>query len=353
MDSIRRRTALVVGLALLASLSSVSIATARRTTEVSCGEVITRSIVLANDVGPCHMNGIIVGADNVKLDLNGHRVFGMDHPGDGAGILISQRRGVHVTGGGTVSDFDGGVVIEGGSNNKVKRITARDNIGNSAGHPPAPSTQYGDGIAILSSTDNLILRNTVVHNGPYSGIGLFELIDSDHPRQVGGPTEGNVVNGNLVLDNNICRTPRGPCDDDGIRLEPGVNHNLVVNNVVKRSALDGIGIFRTADENVARHNTLEENGFHNVTHRKGDGIRVFSNRNLVEENLIFRNAGHGIAVGFVNPRGTLFPALNNQLLSNKTGGNVDFDLKDFNPNCDANVWRGNTYDDADPPCTTG
>ena len=336
---------------LVSALGSATPAEAKQVQQVSCGQVITANTTLGNDVGPCPENGIIVGADNVKLDLNGHRVFGTPQSGDGAGVLVSQRRGVQVRDG-TVSDFDGGVVIEGGTENKVFRVTARDNIGRAA-TATTPATQYGDGIAILSSTNNLVLQNVAIHNGPYSGIGLFELVDSDHPRQVTGPTFGNVINKNTVLDNNICRAPTGPCDDDGIRLEPGVERNTVTNNVVKRSGLDGIGVFRTANENVVRHNTLEDNGFHTVTHRKGDGIRVFSDRNLVEANLSFRNAGDGIAVGFVNPRGRLFPAVENRIIANRTGGNLLFDLHDYNPDCDANVWRANQFQTATPPCTTG
>ncbi len=213
--------------------------------------------------------------------------------------------------------------------------------------------------------NNNILQNTAIHNGPYAGIGLYEVIDQDHPRNISGETSGNVINKNVVRDNNICRTPRGPCDDDGIRLEPGVNDNEVKNNIVTGSGLDGIAVFRAptpdnpSEGNVIQHNFVEGNGFHNVTHRKGDGIRIFADDNFVLENRAFDNAGDGIAVGFVTPRGVVRPALNNQILNNKTGGNGSggppgtyFDLHDYNPNCDNNVWRGNTYQTAFPPCTT-
>lgn len=36
----------------------------------------------------------------------------------------------------------------------------------------------------------------------------------------------------MVRDNDICRRPTGPCDNDGIRLEPGVHDNAVIGNVV-------------------------------------------------------------------------------------------------------------------------
>lgn len=53
---------------------------------------------------------------------------------------------------GTVTDFDGGIVIGVGTRNMVKDMTARDNIGRSVFSDD--DTQYGDGMAILSSTDN-------------------------------------------------------------------------------------------------------------------------------------------------------------------------------------------------------
>jgi parallel beta-helix repeat protein len=318
---------------------------------VGCGQVITTDTKLDGDVGPCGDNGIIVAADDVTLDLNGHRVFGAPGPGDGAGVLVSQRRGVHITNG-VVTDFDGGVAIEGGHDNKVSNILARDNIGR-APSSAAAGTRYGDGIAILSSSRNHVVHNRTVHNGPYSGIGVFQLVDPDHPRAVSGPATGNVIDRNTVLDNNICRTPTGPCDDDGIRLEPQVQGNIVTNNHVTGSGLDGISLVRGASDNFVEGNVADANGFHSATHRKGDGIRVFSDRNLVRHNHAARNAADGIGVGFRTGAGAVVPAVENRIFHNITGLNLGFDLHDINPGCDANQWAANTYDRANPPCAAG
>ncbi len=332
-------------MSLLAAVGAGSPASAE---PVDCGQVITQSTTLDSDVGPCSGDGIVVGADNITLDLNGHSVFGTGQHGDGAGVLVSLRTGVTVKNG-TVRLFDGGVVIEGGSSNTVSGVTAHDNVGQSG------DTQYGDGIAVLSSTDNVIENNTVRHNGPFSGIGLFERVDSDHPRQVTGETAGNTIRGNDIRDNNLCRTPQGSCDDDGVRLEPGVTSTTVVDNYVAGSGLDGIAVFRTATDNMVRNNTFEHNGHHRAQHRKGDGIRIFSDRNLVEGNRSFHNAGNGIIVGFRNAiNGRVFPGNDNQILGNETGANQVLDLQDVSPGgtCGTNVWRGNTFQTADPVCTT-
>jgi hypothetical protein len=61
---------IAVVVALVTQIGSASAAA------VHCGDVIRRSVTLTTDVGPCSGNGVIVGADNVKVDLGGHRVLG-------------------------------------------------------------------------------------------------------------------------------------------------------------------------------------------------------------------------------------------------------------------------------------
>ncbi|HEV3402460.1 MAG TPA: hypothetical protein VG078_11615, partial [Acidimicrobiales bacterium] len=61
--------------------------------QVACGAVITRSVTLHADVGPCSGDGLVVVADRVRVNLNGHRVFGTAAQGTSAGIrLLDVRR---------------------------------------------------------------------------------------------------------------------------------------------------------------------------------------------------------------------------------------------------------------------
>lgn len=327
----------------------------RKRPHVACGQTITTDTTLDGDVGPCPDNGIVIGADGIVLNLNGHRVFGTSDPGDGAGVLISEHRGVTVTNG-TVSDFDGGVVIRGGGGNTVVRIVAEDNIGASEGHPPSPGTLYGDGIAIQASSKNRIVDNVARRNGPFSGIGLFELSDSDHPFP-SGPAEDNLVVGNLVEDNVECR--RNPtsgsvfCDNDGIRLEPEVGPgNVVARNEVRGNGLDGISLFGRTTDNTVVDNQVEAKGFLGAV--PGDDIRVFGFDNQVVRNDSFDNARDGISVGrrSIAPPGSLPPpnGRDNRMVANDTGGNGFLDLYDSNPGCDDNLWRRNTHETASPAC---
>jgi len=301
--------------------------------------VITQNTTLTQDIGPCSADGIIIGADNVTLSLNGHTVFGKNQLKDGIGVRVTGRTGVHVLGPGTVKFFDAGVLIDGGSANEVASLTAEDNVGS------GNKTDFGDGIAIADSTGNSIHDNIVRRNGPFSGIGVFELV---------GDASNNTIDSNTVTDNNLptvqSSTDHGSVNqDDGIRLEPGTHDNTVTNNTVTGSGLDGIAVFARSTDNLVQGNDVRSNGYHDKLHRKGDGIRVFvtGDRNVVEDNDVFDNAANGIFIG----------SLNNQILANRTGGNGStspttlFDLRDSNSTCDNNTWSGNTFQTAFPACT--
>lgn len=348
------KAAVATGAVFVATLAFVAPAGA---SHVSCGQTITASTTLDGDVGPCPDNGIVIGADGIALDLNGHRVFGTPEAGDGAGVFVAGRRDVQVRNG-TVSNFDGGVVIQGGGQNTVMRVVAEDNTGASEGHPPAPGTLYGDGIVIQASSGNSIIDNVARRNGPFSGIGLFERSDSDHPFP-SGPAEDNLVAGNLVEDNVECRrnatTGRVFCDNDGIRLEPEVGPgNVITRNVVQRNGLDGISLFGFTTGNTVSNNQVVANGYRGAV--PGDGIRVFGFANQIANNTSLDNARDGISVGrrSIATPGSLRPpnGRDNRIVANETGRNGFRDLYDSNidPPCDNNTWRRNTHQTASPPC---
>jgi parallel beta-helix repeat protein len=328
---------------------------------LSCGQVITQNTVLENDVGPCpanDANGIVIGASNITLDLNGHTVFGSAQArGEGAGVYMLNRTGVTVRNG-TVRDFDGGVAVDGGSGNTVTGITARDNIGT------LNVTRFGEGIALLSSTNNRVVANTTVHNGPFGGIGLYSINNTEHRRTTTGNANGNLIDANLVVDNNIARSETIN-DSDGIRVERQGEFNVITNNRVTGSGLDGIALFAFSPNNTIRNNAVHNNGFLNPFTRRGDGIRVFggSHNTVVQGNQITGNAANGIILhGVFSDRP---PVMNSTVTDNFAVGNnrlpplgpgplggPTFDLNDGNADCDNNVWLRNTYRTANPPCTT-
>lgn len=349
----------VIGVAaMVATLAAGMAPAAAQPPSVACGTTITRSTVLRADLGPCPGHGIIVGADNVTVNLNGHRIIGSEGPVDGIGIYLLGRSNVTVTNG-TVTGFEIGVAIEGGGDNTVVNMTAQDNYGRSG------ASRGGDGFAILSSSGNRIVNSRAIDNGPFSGIGIYSRVDGDHARETSGPSTDNRIVNNEVLDNTRSRsgTPSST-DNDGIRLENGGERNVILNNVVRGNGLDGIAVFADNFDHVIRGNTVSDNGFFRVAARRGSGIIVFnrSQRITVVGNTVTGNADNGISIR--GPIAIAPGATDNVVRNNTAVGNVvlptiphpifgpAFDLHDGNPNCDANEWFGNTYGTASQGCVT-
>ncbi len=333
MKKLCRSLAPVVALA--AFLVGTVLAGTATAAHVACGQTITQSTTLDSDVGPCAGTGIRIAANNITLDLGGRTVFGRQAPGEGVGILVDGRTGVTVRNGRVIL-FDAGVVIQGGSGNTITDVVAQDNFGTRA-------SDFGDGIALFNSSNNLVTRNRVQRNGVFSGISLV------------GNSDNNLVDNNTVQGNNVESSPT-LMDDIGIRVEgPGVNGNVISNNKVEGNGLDGIQIFPFAanSNNTVRNNAIRGNGFHNKAHRAGNGFVTGANNNLIERNLVERNAASGIRINGQNntirnntARGNAVPPLSQGTIN--AGG--AFDLHDTRPNCDANVWTGNVFGTRNQPC---
>ncbi len=300
-------------------------ATAAPAQQLSCGSVVTQSTKLANDVGPCPNDGLIIAASGITLDLAGHTVTGTFDPSqpgtppDHEGITFRQVQGSTVKNG-EVTGFSTGVLIDGGSHNRVTRLDVHDNIGR-------PSA--GDGIAVVGSDNNRVDKNRVVHNGPASGI---TLLARESPGAPG--SSHNEISNNIVLDNNVPETNREGRPrwrrDIGIAIEgPGATHNQILRNLVENSGTHGIQVFPACsqgydvsggcpgtvanDYNVIRSNRVNRNGtsqplMRNATSSMpvGDGISILSmgpamvkmpGHTIVEHNTANGNQRNGISLG--------------------------------------------------------
>ncbi|HSH23397.1 MAG TPA: right-handed parallel beta-helix repeat-containing protein, partial [Acidimicrobiales bacterium] len=317
----------------------------------SCERVITQTTVLTEDIGPCGGNGVIVRADNITLDLGGHRIFGFPGPGNGrtSGIRLPMRTGVTVKNG-TVSHFDAGVVLMGGGSNTITELSAEDNVG-----PDDVSlAELGDGIVLFNSSNNTIVRNKVLRNGIYDGIGL-----------IGGDADGNVIEDNLVEDT-LGPSDKGPAgqgiilnshdgDFDGLSIAGA----RVSRNVVTRSASAGISNINNTKGEISS-NLVEGNG---RTNAPGNGIGVqlgpasrdVSTELIVKDNTVRGNGTDGIHVVSLATGNQI---LNNIVVDNAVANTAEVkafvDLRDRNPACAGNVWFGNTWGSGffNPACTT-
>ncbi|MGI9079761.1 MAG: right-handed parallel beta-helix repeat-containing protein [Acidimicrobiales bacterium] len=336
----RGRALGVLSASALAVGGMVALAGPASAVTLNCGDTVTSSVTLSNDLGPCTGNGLVIGASGITLNLGGHTITGSNTTNttsnEQVGILIQGMRNVIVQNG-TVTGFDAGVAITKGSKNQVINVTAHDNINHSSlVNAPGAATNhcnFGDGIVVTGSNNNIIKNNTAFHNGPFDGIAMV------------GNSDNNIVSGNKVYDQTVSNElppagsgNNGPCgpfsatptgagrlhQDIGIRVEgPGANNNTVVANIVSDNQLNGISIhgyvclnggganpppnFPPRGEpntgNLIQTNTVRGNGFPDGL----DGIGILSqgplgtvtcgsNNNTIIGNTSIGNAGSGIYV---------------------------------------------------------
>ena len=381
-------------------------ANAMRSGRLQCGDRITRSTTLTADVGPCAADGIIIGADNIMLNLNGHTISGTPGIGDGnvAGIRIPFKTGVRVTGlpgksgkTGTVTGFDAGVFVNGGSGNTVENLVISDNVG------PAGDALLSDGIVLFHSGNNRLLNNVVVRNGPFDGIGVLGSDSNDNLIQgntveetVGVPAQntGGIITGagagegtGILLNNFLDEqgTPR--------RGEP-IRNNQVIDNIVRRNQNSGISnvthVLGRIEGNIVEDNGAAGERCETVMDRftgeqrticgllaafpsngigvtKGPGSTGLAangvTRMLITGNRVTGNTGDGIAIGGFR---SFTQVSENRIISNVATGNGGstnnsrYDLHDYSqgegrsgPTCHNNVWQDNVFNTAFPLCATG
>lgn len=235
--------------------------------------------------------------------------------------------------------------------------------------------QQDDGISFgPGASFNLVDHNAVYRNGEFG----INATGGDHNQMIANDIRDNGnfgVNaggsGHLVSDNVI--------DHNGYEqfAAPGQEpFPLIDGGVGTCGTCFGPGDLNTIQRNVITGNNsngiaLLFNGAQFVGRAFGDltpGAYNAPRPNLVQNNVVQGNLGDGIFVEcdllyqanfqsscLPNPP----PHQGLRILDNRTAGNggagagtTAWDLHDQNAGCDSNIWRGNTYQTANPPCTT-
>jgi parallel beta-helix repeat protein len=254
---------------------------------VSCGDTITTDTTLDGDLIDCPNNGIIIGADDITLDLNGHTIDGDNALVDpcpenefcDVGVANDGHNGVRIKGG-DIGEFAFGMFLFGARRNAVSGLSTTENVLSgvllveTAHSSVRGSTSVGNagpdsgvGITLFESHNNRIAHNTAAHNAE---LGIH-LIQSNH----------NYVGNNVVRSN----------PEDGIILE-GDGNRIVGNRVVRNSIT--VTLFSNdahAVGNVVRRNYVRR------APRGGIAIDSAIERTLVKRNHVFRAVAHGILIG--------------------------------------------------------
>jgi hypothetical protein len=286
--------AVVLGLAV-AGVIVFSGGEAAAVQQLSCGDTITTDATLHHNLVNCPNNGIVIGADNVTLDLNYHTIDSDGTPATGCdpdtefcdvGVLNDGHDGATVVHG-SVRQFALGVVVGEAGHNRLLDIaasssrfsgmlifnSARSVIQNSSAVRNGVHTDQA-GISMFSSRRIQILHNSICDNGD---IGLYDE-NLDRSRLIGNrfsrhPEAGALVNGNgnLVAHNRFRR--------DAVGVGVGGNDNILRRNLVQRSS--GLGLqVGGGKRNLFAHNRVRNVG--------GFGIDVAS-YGPVKNTIVRRN----------------------------------------------------------------
>ena len=212
-----------------------------------CGATVVVNVKLDHDLA-CAGDGLIVGVDGIKIDLNGHTITGS---GTGSGILASGRSGVVIMGG-TIRSFLIGVQLAASTGTTVKQIQV---------------TGARDGIFLIGSSGNTIKENTAWQN---SRVGIML-----RPGAVRNSTQNLVVE-NVLSDN-----------ANGIILVQTPTENVFKENRISGSSTAGIALNGGVSANLLKENTFTGN-VSGILFNVVDGL--LPSANIFAENLIIANS---------------------------------------------------------------
>jgi parallel beta-helix repeat protein len=171
---------------------------------VGCGDTITTDTRLDSDLVNCRNNGIVIAADGVTLNLNGHTIDGDGAPAAGCNPrrkicdvgVVTVHDGVTIKDG-AVRDFDSGVFVFGARRNLLRELSTVENTGN--------------GILMIRSARSRVLGSSASRNGlttDFPGIVLFESHDN---RIAHNTMAGNGDLGLILSDRTAITSRTTPC----------------------------------------------------------------------------------------------------------------------------------------------
>ena len=301
----------VTSLTLAAWAVPVAAEAAPASTVVTCGQTLTSSTRLANGLVGCSGDGLVIGADNITVDLAGHSISGVNAPGS-EGIANGGHPGVRIRNGTIANFFLNGVGLRGAPRSAVSNLTIRK-IGAGGGENDAsagvlvknsPNTLVtanavtndvsafqSDGVDVLSSADTTVSGNRLANNA-WDGM---VAIDSPRTHVIGNALDGNQNQGaevNFGSDGTLLA---------GNHAGNNVSSGLVV-GAVSGARIEGNALTGNGDSGLFMFDLLNSQVSANRAGGNSVGIDLEGGQNVSTGNRIAnndasRNAEAGLVVG--------------------------------------------------------
>ena len=222
------------------------------TATLRCGDTVTTDTKLRADLVNCPAEGLVIGADNITIDLNGHTIDGDNAPADcpvdvncDVGISnLAGHDGVSVRGG-VIRQFVVGVFFAGGpAHTRLRQLTVRNSL--------------EVGIIAVDSTDTMIEKNDLSGNG-FTGMVLG---GSRHAQVAGNSVARSGGSAMFLFDVHDSTVEKNTLDGNnhGIVAVAGSSRVTIRRNAVSRSNGSAIDLGENATANRVEHNRLIDNG---------------------------------------------------------------------------------------------
>ncbi|MFH1376985.1 MAG: right-handed parallel beta-helix repeat-containing protein [Candidatus Woesearchaeota archaeon] len=250
-----------------------------------CGDEIRTNVVLNYDLIDCSADGVIIGADDITIDCDGHRINGI---GEGLGININNKNNVNIRNC-EISNFNVGISLLDSSDAYLYENRLINNA---------------RGISLVySSSNNEINSNTLSNNGDGIYLGGNDVHNNhisynfgcDNDRDlvcVNIPTDNTGYDNNFLVGSGCDNIDYYSCSCDG-NCECG---NKIFRDTILQN--DIINCVENGLEIVRNDVTLDCNGHKLTGVGNSNGVSVEGRYGAKVENCLIENFRRGIWITY-------------------------------------------------------
>jgi parallel beta-helix repeat protein len=192
-------------------------------TSPSCGQVVTQNVILTSNLRCEDSDGLIVGASDIVIDLNGNTISGPDadsqeKTSSKVGVMVPNVNNIVIKDG-TIEGFQAGILMTGSQNVEINGIVSKDN---QLGAFSTGASIVNVHLSILMnnqigfaghSTQQATIENNIIYQNTMAGITIVNsdngvvtlnsITESGNGLYVDNQSNDNNINFNNVLLNTI------------------------------------------------------------------------------------------------------------------------------------------------------
>jgi parallel beta-helix repeat protein len=222
----------------------------------SCGQVVTQNVVLTSNLNCADTDGLILNANDVVIDLNGHTISGPDvdsqeKTSNKVGIMVPNVNNVVIKDG-TIKGFQAGILMTGSQNVELSEIVSTDNqIG-----------AFSTGASIVNAHLSILMNNEI-------GFAAYS-------------TQQATIENNIFYQNTLA----------GITFVNSDNSELTLNSITESG--NGFYVDNQSNNNNVNFNNVLLN---TVDLNNANGLPINTNANTYDQNNCMTSNPSGICIG--------------------------------------------------------